>query len=148
METCMLLCFHVHIYRKTCMFHVISLFIVLTFDPTGKGSIKLPPERQPTHPYGCLEFVGQKLGVGAYTEKLVECTRYGDPTKSYDHQKWEGVGLYSRQCGNCYLFLSSTSTSVIVSASALMNSSLKPKACTVSLCTRSLMGARPACGAG
>ncbi len=35
METCMLLCFHVHTYRETCMF----LYLVLTFDPTGKGSI-------------------------------------------------------------------------------------------------------------
>ncbi len=36
METCTLLCFHVHIYRKTCMF---PCNLVLTFDPTGKGSI-------------------------------------------------------------------------------------------------------------
>ncbi len=36
METCMLLCFHVHIYRKTCMF---LLYLVLTFDSTGKVSI-------------------------------------------------------------------------------------------------------------
>ncbi len=45
METCILLCFHVHIYRKTCIFpcnvymkaqyHVL-LQLVLTFDPHWK----------------------------------------------------------------------------------------------------------------
>ncbi len=36
METCMLLCFHVHIFRKNMY---VSIYLVLTFDPTGKGSI-------------------------------------------------------------------------------------------------------------
>ncbi len=35
METCMLLCFHVHVH----IYMYVSMYLVLTFDPTGKGSI-------------------------------------------------------------------------------------------------------------
>ncbi len=70
METCMLLCFHVQIYIKTFLFpcNLSINFIVLTFDPTGKGSIRWS------------EFAGtdqsQKLGLGQFSGKGSEQEKY------------------------------------------------------------------------
>ncbi len=38
-ETCMLLCFHVLIYRETCMFHVLTFSPKMMYACNGKWSI-------------------------------------------------------------------------------------------------------------